>query len=234
MRWRLSVTKDFKLHCACVLLKEKSSWYLNETGPVWCNEGAWWLTALASGQLAMEHQPTLNCKQCLAQLFFQLVTLQSSGVSHWFSFKSDKSSRFWLTWLWASTKTEMKLRRLEGKCLCQAPANQNMAIFNNCLCEIVAENTTSVKNMTNLLQPINICMIHSCLLDVYKSQIPYRTVKCWLLYFWFISFYPAGQNQSFERRAISTNNNRKRKLLAWPTFLWDLASIFFNTHHRLV
>jgi len=90
-----------------------------------------------------------------------------------------------------------------------------MAVFNNCLCEIAAENASSLKNMMNLLQPITICVIHSCLVDVWRSQIPYRTVICWRLHFCFISFYPAeGQNQSFARKAVSTNNKRKRKLSA--------------------
>lgn len=66
-----------------------------------------------------------------------------------------------------------KLRRLERVCLCQAPENHSMAIFKNCLFQIIDENT-SVKNMINVLQTINVCLIHSCLVDVYRSQIPYR------------------------------------------------------------
>lgn len=58
------------------------------------------------------------------------------------------------------------------KSLCQTPANQNMAIFSNCVCEIIAENTISVKNMVNLLQLICMYLIHSCLVDMYRSLIP--------------------------------------------------------------
>lgn len=120
-----------------------------------------------------------------------------------------------------------KLRRLERVCLCQAPENHSMAIFKNCLFQIIDENT-SVKNMINVLQTINVCLIHSCLVDVYRSQIPYRRVICWLVYFWFIPFYTAeGQNQYFARRAISTNNKQRTTLSVWPTVLRALPSKFF-------
>lgn len=162
----------------------------------------------------------------LAKLFFQLEILQLSEVSLWFTYTSDKSSRFWLMCLRANTKKK-KLRRLERVCLCQAPENYSMAIFKNCLFQIIDENT-SVKNMINVLQTINVCLIHSCLVDVYRSQIPYRRVICWLVYFWFIPFYTAeGQNQYFARRAISTNNKQRTTLSVWPTVLRALPSKFF-------
>lgn len=177
------------------------------------NEGAKRLTALAPSQHAKEHQPALDCSWAatLAKLFFQLEILQLSEVSLWFTYTSDKSSRFWLMCLRANTKKK-NLRRLERVCLCQAPENHSMAIFKNCLFQIIDENT-SVKNMINVLQTINVCLIHSCLVDVYRSQIPYRRVICWLVYFWFIPFYTAeGQNQYFARRAISTNNKQRTTL----------------------
>lgn len=132
----------------------------------------------------------------------------------------------------------MKLRRLERKCLCQVPANQNMAIFNNCLCESIAENTMSVKNMISLLQPINIYMNHSCLVDVYSSQNPYRTVMCWLLYFWFISFHPAeGQNQVYLQGGqfppITSGRESAHHGLHFCGPL-HLSLFFFSTPHGLV
>lgn len=74
-------------------------------------------------------------------------------------------------------------------------------------------------------------MIHSCLVDVCGHQIPYRTVMCWLLYFWFPSSYSTGWHQSFQERQFPPKTNWK-KLSAWPTFLHLFFS--YSTRFSLV
>lgn len=80
--------------------------------------------------------------------------------------------------------------------------------------------------MINLLQPVNKCMIHSCLVDVCGHQIPYRTVMCWLLDFWFPSSYSTGWHQSFARKTVSTKNKLKKAF----SMTYISASIFFLLH----
>lgn len=128
-----------------------------------------------------------DCQHHLAQLFFQPEILQVSEVPHQFSFTSDKSTGFG-SCAFEQTSKEKKLGRLERIRLYQAPENQSMVLFKNCLFEIIDDNT-SVKNVINILQTISICLVYSCLVDVYRSQIRHRRIICWLAYFWFIPFY---------------------------------------------